>query len=55
VVTTYHDSPFYVGKDTAAPLLKAAPVIKHRDYELTMLEALVGRQPPFAGKESPSY
>jgi hypothetical protein len=55
VVTTYHDSPFYMGKDTAAPLLTAAPVINHRDYELTMLEALVGRQPPFAGKESPSY
>lgn len=55
VVTRYHDSPFWIGADPAAPLLKAAPVINHRDYELTMLEALVGRQPPFAGKESPSY
>lgn len=55
VATTYHDSPFYVGKDTAAPLLTAAPVINHRDYELSMLEALVGRRPPFAGKESSGY
>lgn len=55
VTTSYHDSPFFVGKDASLPLLKAAPVINHRDYELTMLEALVGRRPPFAGKESPSY
>lgn len=55
VVTRYHDSPFFIGTETSAPLLKAAPVINHRDYELTMLEALVGRQPPFAGKESSSY
>jgi len=55
VVTRYHDSPFWIGADPATPVLKAAPVINHRDYELTMLEALVGRQPPFAGKESSSY
>ncbi|MDZ7921948.1 FecR domain-containing protein [Rhodoferax sp.] len=55
LVTRYHDSPFWVGNDTAAPLLRAAPVINHRDYELTLLEALVGRLPPFAGKESTSY
>lgn len=55
VVTRYHDSPFWIGADPAEPLLKTAPVINHRDYELTMLEALVGRQPPFAGKESTSY
>ena len=55
VTTRYHDSPFFVGMDASAPLLKAAPVINHRDYELTMLEALVGRRPPFAGQESFSY
>ena len=51
VVTRYHDTPFFIGTNTASPLLQKAPVINHRDYELTMLEALVGRLPPFAGKE----
>jgi hypothetical protein len=36
-------------------LVTAAPVIHHRDYELTMLEALVGRTPPFAGEGSVGY
>jgi hypothetical protein len=52
VVTRYHDTPFFIGADAASPLLKPAPVINHRDYELTMLEAMVGRLPPFVGKES---
>ncbi|WP_294764958.1 FecR domain-containing protein [uncultured Rhodoferax sp.] len=55
VATSYHDSPFFVGANASAPLLKPAPVINHRDYELTMLESLVGRRPPFASKESSSY
>jgi hypothetical protein len=50
VVTRYHDSPFYIGADASTSLLKPAPVINHRDVELTMLEALVGRQPPFAAQ-----
>jgi hypothetical protein len=50
VVTRYHDSPFYIGNDASQALLKPAPVINHRDAELSMLEALVGREPPFAGK-----
>ena len=52
VVTQYHDSPFYIGADASQTLLKPAPVINHRDAELTMLEALVGRLPPFAGKST---
>jgi hypothetical protein len=55
VVTKYHDSPFYIGSDASRPLVTAAPVIHHRDFELTMLEALVGRTPPFAGQETFSY
>jgi FecR protein len=55
VVTKYHDSPFYIGSDASAPLIKPAPVINHRDVELTMLEALVGRKPPFAGMATPVY
>ena len=48
VVTRYHDSPFYIRADQSEPMLKVAPVINHRDYELTLLESLVGRKPPFA-------
>lgn len=50
VVTRYHDSPFYIGADVSTALLKPAPVINHRDVELTLLEALVGRQPPFVAQ-----
>jgi hypothetical protein len=55
VVTKYHDSPFYIGGDASVPLIKAAPVINHRDAELTMLEALVGRVPPFANTGALGY
>ena len=48
VVTHHHESPFFIGVDKSQPMLKTAPVINHRDYELTLLESLVGRQPPFA-------
>ncbi len=51
VVTRYHDTPFFIGADAALPLLKPAPVINHRDYELTLLEAMVGRLPPFGSKD----
>lgn len=55
VATEYHDSPFFVGTNRTEPLFHSAPVINHHDYELTLLEALVGRQPPFAGKTSHRY
>jgi hypothetical protein len=55
VVTQYHDSPLYIGADASDSLLRPAPVIHHRDYELTMLEALVGRRPPFADNVKSTY
>jgi hypothetical protein len=55
VVTHYHDSPFYIGADASSPLLAPAPVMHHRDAELTMLEALVGRTPPFANQGFSGY
>ena len=55
ITTTHHDSPFTIGLDRSAPLIQAAPVIGHRDLELTMLEALVGRVPPFHGQPSMGY
>jgi hypothetical protein len=33
----------------APQMLMQAPVINHTDAELTMLESLVGRRPPFTG------
>jgi hypothetical protein len=48
--TRYHDTPFYIDLKSAYALIRPAPVFNHRDYELVMLEALVGRQPPFPQK-----
>lgn len=55
VVTQYHDSPFYIGGDPAGALVSRAPVINHRDYELIMLEELVGRVPPFVSLGRSGY
>jgi hypothetical protein len=41
--TRHHDRPLWI-EDGA---IVSAPVIDHTDAELAMLEALVGRQPPF--------
>ncbi|MBI2312585.1 MAG: hypothetical protein HYU77_08795 [Betaproteobacteria bacterium] len=55
VVTRHHDAPRYIWGMGSGKLIKemmeAAPVINHTDEELIMLEALVGRVPPFVGKE----
>lgn len=48
VRTKQHEQPRYVMAAGAPQMLMGAPVINHTDAELTMLEALVGRQPPFA-------
>jgi hypothetical protein len=48
VRTRQHEQPRYVMGMGAPQMLMSAPVINHTDAELTMLEALVGRQPPFA-------
>ena len=45
--TQYHDQPRYVMGEGAAEILVRAPVINHTDAELTMLEGLTGRRPPF--------
>lgn len=56
VVTKHHDSPRYVyapDASNASGRVEKALVIDHTDAELRMLEALVGREPPFdkAGAE----
>ena len=49
VKTTHHNAPRYIYAhgDMPIKMIEAAPVINHTDAELIMLEALVGRQPPF--------
>ena len=57
VRTTHHDQPRYVyGKSMPSiRMIEGAPVINHTDAELTMLEALVGRRPPFLDSGAPPY
>jgi hypothetical protein len=47
VRTRHHEQPRYVMAMGAPQMLMSAPVINHTDAELTMLESLVGRHPPF--------
>jgi len=47
VNTRHHEEPRYIMAKGAPQMLMRAPVINHTDAELTLLEALVGRTPPF--------
>lgn len=48
ITTRHHDKPHWIHNDPAMPRsMVAAGVINHTDAELEMLEALVGRLPPF--------
>ena len=57
VATTHHEQPRYVyGKSMPSiRMIESAPVINHTDAELVMLEALVGRKPPFLDSGAPPY
>jgi hypothetical protein len=44
ITSRHHDAPRYVSKGRIAP----APFINHTDVELALIEALVGRTPPFS-------
>lgn len=55
LVTQYHDQPFYVFGKGANKILVRAPFINHKDAELTLLEGLTGRRPPFLDRGSDSY
>jgi hypothetical protein len=48
IVSKHHDAPRYVLKPGAAKRIQPAPFINHTDLELTLIESLVGRTPPFA-------
>jgi hypothetical protein len=48
VVSKHHDRPLYILADAAAGNnVRDAPLINHTDQELQLIEALVGRTPPF--------
>lgn len=44
IVSKHHDAPRYVTRNRILP----APFINHSDVELALIEALVGRTPPFS-------
>lgn len=48
VRATHHNRPLYIlGKAAAGRSIRDAPFINHTDQELALIEALVGRTPPF--------
>ena len=53
VRTTHHEQPRYIMGTGAPQMLMGAPVVNHTDAEVTMLESLVGRRPPFL--DMPGY
>jgi hypothetical protein len=48
IASKHHDAPRYVLKPGAARRIQPAPFISHTDLELTLIESLVGRTPPFS-------
>lgn len=48
VVSRHHDRPLYIlGNEQPGKNIRVAPFIDHTDQELMLIEALVGRTPPF--------
>jgi hypothetical protein len=53
VIATHHDRPVYVLKDERrGQNIRDAPFVNHTDQELALIEALVGRSPPFVFPKS---
>lgn len=50
IETRYHDHPVYLNADSSRMMVPAT-VINHTDIELILLESLVGRIPPFYGRD----
>ena len=53
--THHHEAPVWISATDRNHPITPAPMINHTDAELTLLENLVGRWPPFYGKGGPSY
>lgn len=48
VVSEHHDAPRYIlASGASGSRIRLAPVFNHTDQELALIEALVGREPPF--------
>ncbi|MFH1981018.1 MAG: hypothetical protein ABIL58_04180 [Pseudomonadota bacterium] len=52
VQTRHHEAPRFIYGQGHSQRITPAPVIDHTDAELIMLEALVGRRPPFMDNPS---
>lgn len=58
ITTRHHESPRYIyavnqtdgSQPSTGKIITSAPMVGHTDAELTMLEALVNRKPPFAAE-----
>lgn len=49
IVSTHHDAPRYIASQpNNGKIIRPAPFKNHTDEELTLIEALVGRTPPFS-------
>ena len=56
ISTRHHEHQIYIHADKNMPTsMVAAAVINHTDAELTLLESLVGRLPPFQGNDYRGY
>ena len=48
IVSEHHDAPKYIlAQEEMGKIIHPAPMINHTDMELTLIEELVGREPPF--------
>ncbi len=54
IETKHHENPVMLLAD-GSQMMEKAPMINHTDAELTLLESLVGRLPPFHGQPGYSY
>ena len=48
--TSHHEAPRYIRQNSTGVYMVNAKPINHTDAELIMLEATVGREPPFVGE-----
>lgn len=55
ITTHHHDHPIYIHHDQGMPAMANAKVANHTDDELTMLEWLHRRRPPFYGQNLGGY
>lgn len=53
--TRHHDKPMWLRDEPGQAMMSAAGVMNHTDAELTLLEGLVGRKPPFENAGWPPY